>query len=216
MSDLPNDDLLENDLPDGAGDEPTDDLLASDEPVAPEDDLEPEGEPAPAPQRNRAQERIRQLSDEVRQLRQSVQQSTRQPPQQQPAPDLSAMSPDERHQYEILQMRNQFNGAIGYMADQLDQLKFETLKTRDPVIARLSDRVEATFQDARQRGLGISREEALKFVLGEEMLKRKSSGKAPRAAAKPAAGGKPVSGRSRGAAAEGDADFDERMKNYTF
>ncbi len=219
---MPNDELepQEQDvLPDDSfeteGDIPAEDsadLSLEDEPQDLEDDQTP-----PAQQRSRAQDRIRQLVEEVHNLRRKVEETSRPVPQQPPAPDLSSFSPEERQAYENQQLRNQLNGAIGYMADQIDALKFETLKSRDPVVAKMADRVEETFRNARQRGLAISREEALQFVLGQEVLKRKTVSSGRKATSRPAQPTKGVSGKSRASSVEKeDADFEERMKSYTF
>lgn len=169
----------------------------------------------PAP-RSRAQERIQELIAQNKALKELAEKSRQPYIPPAPEPRLEDMAPEERQAYQTLKLRNEVNGAIGYLADQMDQLRFETLKSTNPLVAKLAPRIETAFQQARARGLGISREEASKFVLGEEMLKRKNPVRSSKAAA-PAAPRKPVSGRSKGAeGVDTDEGFEERMKNYTF
>jgi hypothetical protein len=61
------------------------------------------------------------------------------------------------------------------MHDTQDQARFETLKATNPVVAKYAPEVESRVAAERAKGLTVSRDTVLKFLIGEAVLKKAGS-----------------------------------------
>jgi len=90
---------------------------------------------------------------------------------------LALMDPEQRTEFLLNEQREQFNARIGGMqfqtADAIDQAKFDRLCDRNPVAEKYRERVEETLQEwRRNNGSNPGRAEVLRWILGDEALKR--------------------------------------------
>jgi hypothetical protein len=179
----------EDELDQEVEEEPTED---SEEPEPLE--TEPEEAPAEPPRRERggrANERIRQLNRERNELRERLarlegQVSVHQAPQQpqvsqaeldrQEAEQLQLMSPDQQARYFSQKTERAVSQALlqhqVQTADQIDRLAFDRFCERYPAAERLTRQVEDVLAGERRAGRNPSRETVVKYLLGDELLKR--------------------------------------------
>jgi hypothetical protein len=177
----------EDELDQEVEEEPTED---SEEPEPLE--TEPEEAPAEPPRRERggrANERIRQLNRERNELRERLARLegqvsvTHTQPQinqaeldRQEAEQLQLMSPDQQARYFSQKTERAVSQALlqhqVQTADQIDRMAFDRFCDRYPAANRYAAQVEEMLSGERRAGRNPSRETVVKYLLGDELLKR--------------------------------------------
>lgn len=133
---------------------------------------------------------------------------------------LALMTPEERTDYRFDQLRRENamerNRDRMNMQEQADAASFRSLQATNPVAKKYAADVEKLVAAEKGKGMIVPREVALKFLLGEKMLERASTGTAKD---KKAAAARVDSAKTRPTRSGGDtasdrgrktADFDER------
>jgi hypothetical protein len=167
-----------------------------DEPDEAAEGEEPEPQPRtrrtedePARRGGRANERIRELNRERNELRERLARLegavSRPPPQpqvsqaeldRQEAEQLALMSPDQQARYFSQKTERAVSQALMQhqlaTADQIDRMSFERFIDRYPAATRYTDQVETILSSERAAGRNPSRETILKYVMGEQLLRR--------------------------------------------
>lgn len=153
-----------------------------------EDGPELEDEPQPPPRRAKGptkeenfaamRERIRLQDEELARLRGGQQQPAQQPRQQEDpraeAERLSRMTPEQRIQHfaAVAEERITRATAIGEFqaADNQDRATFAARVVSDPRAAKYANEVEARLLQLRKQGANASREDVLKYIIGERVM----------------------------------------------
>lgn len=195
--DLELDDELEPDNPDDA----TSEADEVDQPDNPDDPSEPEAAAASdrEPDRqerqpSRAESRIRTLTEEARQAKQTAADAVRrleelsrrvdQPRQQaetleQRAQRFSLMTPQEQIAETLRESEQrhaaQMNSVQMQMLETADRTAFQAKAAVDPLYAKWAPKVEGRLAELRTRGQNVERDVLLKFLIGEAALERRSS-----------------------------------------
>lgn len=172
------------------------------------DDTEDDGEPqqGQTPDRSQAQTqsrgsgRIQRLANEAKEARERADKATRELEefkrqqwinQQQQNERVeqerrALMTPAERTEYDLAQMRN----AMGHMQRQtamqfqmaVDKTSFDAKATTNPLYKRYAAQVEQRFQDQLAKGAPVEREVLLRQIIGDEAVTSASNPSARRAA----------------------------------
>jgi hypothetical protein len=94
---------------------------------------------------------------------------------------LELMTPEERMEYRLNKMEELTRRETARLQTQLwessDRAAFASMAASNPLVSKYKDQVESLFQQEMRKGNMLSREVLLKYVVGENMLKR-----APKAA----------------------------------
>ena len=117
--------------------------------------------------------------DELRTQFNAIQQRTNQPDpraQQLEAERLAVMDPEQRFEH-FRQQDQQRIAALEQrltfrLEDATDKAAFEALQARNPLAAKYAPDVEKLIASERNAGRNVSREVALKFVIGEKFLQK--------------------------------------------
>ena len=148
-------------------------------------------------QPSRAERRIQQALREAKEakertaaLEQQLAQRTAQPVESPSAraERLAMMDPDERHNYELNELKQSVTGELAQIrfqtAESADRTAYEALCARSPVASRFRDQVEDYLTNARKTGWNAPRETVLKYLIGERALANagRANGKAARKA----------------------------------
>ncbi len=150
------------------------------------------GQEEVAPRRNRANETIRELRARAQENEERVRtferelmeiKAERQARQQQEDPNreaerLALMTPEERADYKLNNVVNALRREQALTAfkvqDESDKARFDAKAAADKVYAKYADRVEqARLKYMREQNTVIPREELLKHMVGEDVLKNR-------------------------------------------
>lgn len=194
----------------GEGDEDGEgatELAEEEEPVeaaAEEDDVDlEEEEPVRAPPKGKskdenmaalrerarmAQERADRLEREAAELRTRVQPQQQTEDPRREAERLARMTPEQRvqHYAAVAEERIARATAIGEFqaADQADKASFAVRTAHDPRAAKYAPEVEARLLQLRKSGANASREDVLKYIIGERVMANMPKVKKQQAAAR--------------------------------
>lgn len=168
-------------------DAPDDFELEADEETPPEEiDLKPPPrEPSRADRRIQAlaeerraeKERADRLERELQEFRQNQQRLQSQQQEKVPtAEEMSMWSDDQKNEYRQQQSEKKFNTQMQQLAyatfESNDRLSFSQICQNNPVAARYRDDVEALVADRRRNGETVPREVALKFIIGDKIMRK--------------------------------------------
>ena len=121
-----------------------------------------------------AEARVAELASQQQALQRQLAelQSTRSQAEEQER--LALMSPEERAEYRIQKMQQQMERQSGMLQMQLqetsDRIAFEAKAAANKLYAQHSTEVERIVQTEKAQGRYVSREIALKYLLGEKLL----------------------------------------------
>lgn len=167
--------------------------------VVEEDEPELEEEPVRAPPKgktrdeNFAEMRRRQaaLEAENEQLRRSQQQAR--PQQEQETPQareqrLARLTPQQRDAYEAAEREERLTrvGSLAEfrVAEMTDKAAFRMLSQSDPRASKYASEVETRLNQMRSQGMNASREDVLRYIIGEKVMANGPKAKKQIAAAK--------------------------------
>lgn len=217
-----------------------------------DDGQEQEGLTDPPARRGRASESVREakrtakadrdradrLEREIAEIRQAQNAPRQQSPQEiaaeaeREAAHVAMLDPAAQVQYYVAKAMQPINANLHQtrmqLQEQTDRAEFRALQTSNPLARKYATDVEKMVSDQKSRGFTVSREIALKQVLGERLFEQsmKNAGKAKKAGASriAAATGRP--GRATGEASSdrggrrgGDDSIEaleRRLKGVTF
>ena len=144
---------------------------------------------------------------------------------------LSLMSPEERADYRVAQsearLRNEMQQTRLMLQEEADRSAFRSLQSSNPLARKYAADVETVVAQQKSRGLTVSRETALKFVIGEKMFAKANAQtpKQKKAAASriASASGRPTrsagaQGSERGSRGRDESfeDLERRLANVVF
>ena len=130
-----------------------------------------------ANERREARERAERLERELQDLRQRVDrpQQPRETPEQKAA-RRALMDPEERHQEELNELRQDFGGQLTaiqrQMLDSNDRSAYERFADRHQLSDAIRDKVTLEYDKAVREGRFIPRDALAKYFLGEAVLQR--------------------------------------------
>ncbi len=175
---------------------------------------------------SRAEQRAQDLETRLARLEQPRQQQ----PQGKSPEELALMTPDELITYRLGEANKGFEqklGAIQWATYEAgDQAKWQARIGRDPVAARMSQKVEDRLAEMRRAGQNVDRERLYTFMVGEEVLAKAGAAKTKQGAAgqrniqrqqtRPGAGQRSDTQPARnGRMSEAEAR-EKRLENMTF
>lgn len=121
-----------------------------------------------------ANEKAEAVERELASLRAERQQATQQITERERQERLALMTSEERMEFHLQELRaqqEQFQrNTIAQQADQADRAAYQAKAASDPRYKKYEADVERELQLARSRGLQITREGVLAFVLGHKIL----------------------------------------------
>ena len=223
-------DRVEDDL------EPDDDLIADEEPDVEPEPVEVAPKPSAAEERVRlAAERAEAAERKARELEERLNAMTAQLTSHRTAADealeqerIRAMSPEERADYRIKQLREENERNLNLIRfqqfDGADQAKFEMARARNPLLDSVADQVETVLAEERRQGRNYSRQVIAAKLLGDKVLADAGKTKTQRAKAakqsvddnvvKPTRSGSGVPGRAGGAPSRRGSLSDQELVNW--
>lgn len=165
-----------------------------------DEDLELEPEPVQAQPKGkskdenmaalrRAEQAARDRADKAeRELAEARRPQPRQEDPQAEARRLQAMTPEQRiqHYAAVAEERITRATAVGQFqaADQADRASFAVRTASDPRVAKYAQEVETRLHQLRQNGANASREDMLRYIIGERVMANAPKAKKQQAAAK--------------------------------
>lgn len=121
-----------------------------------------------------ANDKAEAIERELQQLRAERQQATQQITERERQERLALMTSEERMEFHLQELRaqqEQFQrNTFAQQADQADRAAYQAKAAADPRYKKYEADVERELQLARSRGLQITREGVLAFVLGHKIL----------------------------------------------
>ena len=153
-------------------------------------------------------EKAEKLEREMAELKQQVQQPRVNPDEARRLREekLSLMDPSERKQFvleeQVQELRQQNYQTQLHVIDATDKAAYDAKASLNPIYAKHKDQVEKALASLRSKGNNASREELLKWVIGNEALKK--AGK-PNPASRQAAARRVESAKAKPAASRSDA-----------
>ena len=167
-----------------------------------EQDAQEGGQEEVAPRRNRANETIRELRARAQENEERVRtferelmeiKAAQQARQQAEDPSreaerLAMMTPEERADYKLNNALNQIRREQALSAfkvqDETDKARFDAKAAADKIYAKYADRVEqARLKYMREQNTVIPREELLKHIVGDDVLRNRGKNVGRQAAA---------------------------------
>ena len=128
-------------------------------------------------------ERDAELADLRRQIEGLTQGNTRQQTEHQQRLEqerMALMSPEERFDYLREKDRQEFEGRLGgiqqQLADSTDRTAFDSLCARNPAFAAVRDDVERSLAEVRRNGGNAAREVLATYHIGKRALERANGG----------------------------------------
>lgn len=137
----------------------------------------------------RAEQTARERADKAeRELAEARRPQPRQEDPQAEARRLQAMTPEQRIQHfaAVAEERITRATAVGQFqaADQADRASFAVRTASDPRVAKYAQEVETRLHQLRQGGANASREDMLRYIIGERVMANAPKVKKQQAAAK--------------------------------
>jgi hypothetical protein len=137
-----------------------------------------------------ANERASRVEAEARDLRERLarlEQPRQQQPQGKSPEELALMTPDELINYRLGEATKGFEQKLGAIQwatyESGDKAAWQARVARDPVAARLSEKVEQRLTQLRAQGQNVDRERLYTYLVGEEVLAKGATAKAKQGAA---------------------------------